>query len=250
MPFRECGPAGTWPAVPLSPVAATNDADELADLVRRELAARADPVRATAMASYMKTDMAFYGVPKAGRAEVLRLVLRRYPIATAAEYVGAVEVLWGLPHREEKYLAIDVASNHRAHITFAHVGLYRRLIVEGAWWDLVDGVAANCVGRVLLRERPQMGPVLERWIDDDDMWIRRSALIAHLRHKGDTDAEQLLRHCLARAHEKEFFIRKAIGWALREYAKTDPEAVAAFALAHRGELSGLSLREATKHLEV
>ena len=114
----------------------------------------------------------------------------------------------------------------------------------------MDDVASNLVGRLLLENRDRIVPVMERWIDDGNMWIRRSALLAHLKHKGATDEATLFDHCLRRAHEPEFFIRKAIGWVLREYAKTAPDAVAGFVLDHREAWSGLTFREATKHLDV
>lgn len=122
------------------------------------------------------------------------------------------------------------------------------MAVEGAWWDLVDDVAANLVGALLLGHRAAMRPVMEAWVDDDDMWRRRTAILSQLRHRDQTDAEMLFDFCRRRAHETEFFIRKAIGWALREYSKTDPGAVAAFLRRHGDELSGLSRREAAKHL--
>ena len=220
------------------------------EFVAAELAALADAEKAAGMAAYMKTDMPFYGVQKRLRTPVFREMKRRYPIDDAPEYEAAVLALWGRPSREEKYLAIGIATGYREFITFDRVPLYRRLIVEGAWWDFVDDVAARCVGPVLLNEREAMAPVIDAWSEDPDMWIRRSAILAHLKHKADTDYEQLFRHCLALAPEREFFIRKAIGWSLREYAKTAPERVRDFALDHREELSGLSFREATKHLEV
>ena len=99
-----------------------------------------------------------------------------------------------------------------------------------------------------MADRTEMRPSLDSWIDDADLWIRRSALLAHVKHKALTDTRQLFAHCLRVAGEPEFFIRKAIGWVLREYAKTDLEAVARFLEEHRDELSGLSYREASKHL--
>lgn len=202
------------------------------------------------MAAYMKTDMPFFGVPAPLRWTVFREMRRRFPIEGESDYREAVLALWARPHREEKYLAIELAKAHPEYTTFVNVPLYRRLIVEGAWWDLVDDVAAHCIGTVLLHERHEMKPVLDQWVDDPDMWLRRSALIAHLRHKGRTDQDQLFDHCLRRAFEKEFFIRKAIGWALREYAKTAPEAVAEFLIAHRDQWAGLTYREASKHLDL
>ncbi len=220
----------------------------LADFVTSGLAARADAEKAVAMAAYMKTTMPFYGVQADERRRVLRKARRVSPIESADAYRRTVIALWERPHREEKYCAVDLAVDEKRWISFDHLGLYRRLIVEGAWWDFVDLVAAKLVGRVLLDEPAQMWPVLDEWIDDDGMWLRRTAILAQLKHKDATDAGKLFEYCLRRASETEFFIRKAIGWALREYAKTDPDAVRVFLAAHGEELSGLSVREASKHL--
>ncbi len=224
--------------------------DELVAFVAAELSARADPESAAAMAAYMKTDMPFYGVKTPERRRILREVMRRFRVTSHRDYERAVTALWRRPHREEKYLAIDVAGSYPVHIVLASVPVYRTMVTEGAWWDLVDGVAADLVGKVARDQPAEMGPILDEWIDDPDMWLRRTAIIAQLRHKGATDEARLFRYCLARAHEREFFIRKAIGWALREYAKTDPDAVRRFVLDNREMWSGLTYREATKHLEV
>ncbi len=138
----------------------------------------------------------------------------------------------------------------RRFITSDNLDLYRRIIVEGAWWDFVDDVAANCVGVVHRKERALMEPVIEAWVDDDFMWLRRTALLSPLKHKSETDYVTLFDHCLRRAHETEFFIRKAIGWTLREYAKTEPDRVRYFLLEHRDRWSGLTLREASKHIDI
>ncbi len=222
----------------------------MVSLVASELASRADPDRAVAMAAYMKTDMPFYGVQKKGRTEVFRLMKTRFPIVSNGDYRRAVAALWERPHREEKYLAVRIAEQYQSFVTSDNLDMYERLIVEGAWWDFVDGIAAVCVGMVFLRERETVGPVIERWVDDDFMWLRRTSLISHLKHKAATDHEMLFDHCLRRSAEKEFFIRKAIGWALREYAKTEPDRVRTFVIANREHLSGLSFREASKHLEI
>lgn len=224
--------------------------DDLVEYVQAELTARADPARAAQMAAYLKTDMPLYGVQMSGTRDISRQLKGRFVPQTAAEYRAMVETLWALPHREEKHLAIAIARAHRAFIAFDQVDLYRRLIVEGAWWDFVDTIASRLIGDVLLNEREEMRPVLGRWIDGDDMWLRRTAIISQLAHKERTDAAMLFDYCRRRAFEKEFFIRKAIGWALRQYARTDPEAVTDFLRQHRDELSGLSFREASKHLSL
>jgi len=226
------------------------DADGLVSLVAVRLAGVADPEKAVPMAAYMKTDTPFYGVQAAPRKPILREAVRRFPPGTRGEYHEAVLALWNRPHREEKYLAIGYARAFPRFVTVSSVPLFRRMIVEGAWWDLVDEAAVHLVGRVLFNQRDRMAPKVEAWIDRPDMWLRRTAIISQLGHKEATDAGLLFEACERRMEEKEFFIRKAIGWALRDYAGTDPEAVTRFVTANRDRLSGLSYREATKHLDL
>jgi 3-methyladenine DNA glycosylase AlkD len=191
--------------------------------------------------------MPFHGVRKPELDAIVREALRRHPIVDAEDYRATVQQLWALPHREERYAAIAVARRQHRFVDVTHVDLYRRLIVEGAWWDLVDDVA-HIIGRLLLADRATMRPLLDVWIDDDDLWLRRTALLSQLDAKDATDAAMLFAYCERRMHEREFFIRKAIGWALRQYARVAPEDVRAFCLSHRRELSALSIREAMKHL--
>jgi 3-methyladenine DNA glycosylase AlkD len=226
------------------------DVDSLTAFAAAELAGAANPDKAAPMAAYMKTDQPFYGVQKGGRTPILRQILADFPPQDRGEYRRAVLALWGQPHREEQYLAIGYAKAFPGYVTLSSVPLYRRLIVEGAWWDFVDDVAIKLVGSVLLSQRAGMTPKVRDWIDDRDLWLRRTAIISQIGHKGATDGALLFEACAARLHETEFFIRKAIGWALREYAKTDPGAVTDFVLEHRDAMSGLSFREATKHLDL
>lgn len=222
--------------------------DAAREFASAALSADADPEKAEGMQAYMKTDMPFYGVQKPGRKPILEELVSRYPPETREEYEELVLALWELPHREEKYLAQGVATAHRRFITPDSLPLYRRMIVEGAWWDFVDEVATHMIRPLVIGYPKQIWPVVDTWIGDEDMWLRRSAILCQIGAKELTDADRLFRFCLARAHESQFFIRKAIGWALREYAKTDPGAVAEFVKTHRSELSGLSFREATKHI--
>lgn len=224
------------------------DADALTRVAGAELAERANPEKAAGMAAYMKTGQPFYGVQKPGRTEVFNQLIAQFPPMNRTDYRQAVLALWAQPHREEQYLALGYARAFPRYVTLSSVPLYRRLIKEGAWWDFVDEAAAHLVGAVLANQRDRMTRKVRAWIDDDDMWLRRTSIIAQLTHKADTDEALLFDACAARMHETEFFIRKAIGWALREYAKTDPDAVRAFVAANRDGLSALSYREATKHL--
>lgn len=220
----------------------------LIEYVQDALAAQADAEKAVGMQAYMKTDMAFYGVQKPLRTPILRRLVTEYAPSTREEYEEQVLALWALPHREEKYLAQGVAVAHTEFLTPESLPLYRQMIVEGAWWDFVDEVATHMVRHLVIHHPRQTWPEVDQWVDDDDMWLRRSAIICQVGAKEKTDSPRLFDFCARRCHEKEFFIRKAIGWALREYAKTDPGLVAAFVSEHRDELSGLSFREATKHI--
>lgn len=222
--------------------------DEACEYVSGALAAVSDKEKAAGMQAYMKTDMPIYGVQKAVRTPILRRLVGKFAPEDRDQYESLVLALWALPHREEKYLAQGVAVSHSQYIVPESLPLFRRMITEGAWWDFVDETATHVVRYLTINHADRTWPEVDTWIDDDDLWLRRSAIICQVGAKRHTDSERLLRFCEKRAFEKEFFIRKAIGWSLREYAKTDADLVARFVKDHREELSGLSFREATKHI--
>ncbi len=224
------------------------DSEELVAFVQGEFRRLADPAKAGPMAAYMKTAMPFYGIQKNDRVPVYREIKKRFAPSNRSGYERGILALWSLPHREEKYAAIEYAMMWPRLIGSKSLRVYERMIREGAWWDLVDGIAAHLVGGALQQERDIVRPLMDKWIEDTNLWIRRSAILSHLRHKRDTDWDQLSRHCLQCAGESEFFMRKAIGWALREYSKSNPEAVETFLKDHKNRLSGLSIREGSKHL--
>ena len=223
-------------------------ADLLAAFVSAQFRTLANPENAGPMAAYMKTSMPFYGVKKPDRLPVYREMKKRFAPATRREYEAGVKALWRRPHREEKYAAIVFARQFDTFISVESLPLYEQLVREGAWWDLVDDIAIHLVGRAQLKQRSRVRPVVRRWIEDEHLWIRRTALLSQNRHKDETDQRQLFTHCLRRASETEFFIRKAIGWALRDYSYTAPEAVRDFLITNRGRLSGLTFREGAKQL--
>ncbi|HZW06468.1 MAG TPA: DNA alkylation repair protein, partial [Phycisphaerales bacterium] len=155
--------------------------------------------------------------------------------------------------REFFYMACEFADRGAAagHHTSAALPLFKRLIVQSGWWDIVDWVGGKMIGgpRGAFNAEPdKVARVMERWIDDGDLWVRRAAVISQLHRKERTDQRMLARFCLARAHEKDFFMRKAIGWALRQHARTDPGWVRSFLAKHDAKLPRLSVREASKHL--
>jgi 3-methyladenine DNA glycosylase AlkD len=224
------------------------DTGALVNVTQGYLAGAADADKAAPMAAYMKTDMPFYGVQKAGRTPILRTLTRQFSPTNRSEYEAAILTLWNLPHREEKYLAIGFARTFDDFIDIDSLPIYEDLISDGAWWDFVDEVATQLVGRALMKDRPDVEPIIRSWILDDDMWFRRTSIICQLKHKHDTDMRMLDDACTENLADTKFFIRKAIGWALREHAKADPQWVRAYVAEHRDKMSGLSTREATKHL--
>jgi 3-methyladenine DNA glycosylase AlkD len=226
----------------------SRDTTAMVRFVRRRFRELANPADAGPMQAYMKTEMPFYGIKKPARVVVYRELRDRFVIDSAKQYAHAIEAFWSLPHREERYTALHIAMQHEQFIAMARLPLYKRLIVEGAWWDLVDDVAIRLTGRLWSDHRARVSGIMDRWIDDGNMWLRRAAIIGQVKHRERTDEDRLFSYCARRAEEREFFIRKAIGWALREHARIQPGAVRRFVKRHRGRLSPLSLREAMKHI--
>lgn len=220
----------------------------LVEFVQTEFRRLADPDKAEPMAKYMRTTMPFYGIQKPERVPIYRQIKKNFAPGSAEQYKENILALWNLPHREEKYSAIQYATMFRDYINFGSIPLYERLIREGAWWDLVDPLATDLVSAAQLKERNKVRPVMDRWVADDDMWVRRASVLSQNHHKKLTDQDQLFEYCLRLCHEKEFFIRKAIGWALREYSYAEPSAVKSFLKKHKNSLSPLSFKEGAKQL--
>ena len=209
--------------------------DTVIRLIREGLRERADPVKAPEMQRYMKSEMPFLGVQKPGRVALAREV---FPATVS---LGLVLRLWReATFREERYMALALLERRRPEM--AALPVYEELIVTGAWWDYVDAVATGPLGALL----PDVADTLRAWSVDEVMWKRRSAIIAQVKRRADTDFA-LLAECIEpNRGDREFFIRKAIGWALRSYAWVNPAAVVAYCDSH--ELSGLSRREALKNV--
>lgn len=227
----------------------------LADAVRTALRAAADPAAAEPMRVYMKSAMPFLGVPKPARTAALKPVFAAHRLDgdDGGRWRATVLELWdGARFREERYAAIALAQL-KPYAAFATrpdaLGLYDHLVVTGAWWDLVDDVAIRSVGPVLRAHHEAAAPVVRRWARDADRWRRRTAVICQVGAKAATDAELLAEAVEANAHDRDFFLRKGIGWALRAYAATDPGWVRAFVAAHEDELSPLSRREALRNID-
>ncbi|MFI8501676.1 DNA alkylation repair protein [Streptomyces sp. NPDC085524] len=230
------------PRVPRSALAGT-----LLERLTGTYAQAADPVRAEAMAAYMKDVAPFLGIPTPLRRELSKAVTRGAPVPSESDCAALALGCWRLPEREYHYFAVDYLRRHVARCSSGFLPVVRHLVVTVPWWDTVDLLAAHTVGPLVAAD-PGLGAVMDEWIEDEDLWLARTALLHQLRYKGATDGGRLFAHCRRRAGDSDFFLRKAIGWALREYAKTDPTAVRAFVEAERGSLSPLSVREALKNL--
>ena len=156
--------------------------------------------------------------------------------------------LWRAAHyREERYAATELTGLRMAVGRIEVLPLCREMIVTGAWWDHVDGVSER-IGQLLLAHRDELEATIRQWSTDPDRWLRRSSIISQLALKGRTDVDLLADVIIVNLADREFFVRKAIGWALRQYARTDPQWVRDFVTTHLDALSPLSRREAMKHL--
>lgn len=223
----------------------------LARELRARLAAAGDPERAAAQQRYMKSAMPFHGVRMPEVRRIARALFAEASFPSRDAWVEAVLALWrGARFREERYAAIELSGDRRFR-AFQRpdlLPLYEELVVTGAWWDLVDPVATGRIGPLVLTYPGEAGEAMRTWARSDDLWKRRAAIICQVTARGRTDVE-LLTACIEPSlAERDFFLRKGIGWALREHAKTDPEWVAAYVRRTGGRLSPLSRREATRHL--
>jgi len=219
--------------------------------IRTALAAAGDPEKAVAQQAYMKSRLPYYGIVSPDLRRLLRPILAAYRPMGRDEHEATVRTLWDeVTHREEWYAAIALARHGSARpwLDPEALPLWRHLVVTGAWWDVVDEIASHLVEETLEGHRAAVTPVIREWATDPDPWLRRTSVICQLNAKDDTDLD-LLRHAVdSNIDDTSFWLRKAIGWALRQYARTDPDWVLAEVARHGDRMSGLSRREATKHL--
>jgi 3-methyladenine DNA glycosylase AlkD len=208
------------------------------------LASVAEPARAPAMRAYMRDQFEYLGIPTPQRRLAAKPLLKQLKGAAPEILLQHASQLWEQPLREYQYIAIDLLAMHWKQLDVTHLPALFSLVQRKSWWDTVDGLA-GVVSDVLRHQHDDMDDALNH----NNFWMRRIALLHQLGWRDKTDAERLFAYCLARAHEKEFFIQKAIGWALRDYARHAPDEVSDFTQWHRAKLSALSFREANKHLD-
>jgi len=223
----------------------------LIDAVRDALRAAGDPEKAGPMQAYMKSKMPFLGVQRPVLTKALSPLFKAHLISEVARWRATVSTLFlEAEHREERYAALALMgrARYRSWLNVDALPLCETLIVEGDWWDIVDDVATRKVSVVLAGNRADVTPRLRVWAASRNRWLRRTSILAQLKHKTETD-RGLLGYAIERnLDDDDFFLRKGIGWALREYAKSAPDWVEAFVETHRDRLSSLSRREALRIL--
>lgn len=203
------------------------------------------------MQAYMKSAMPFLGVQTPLRRSICKALFHAHPLATADAWKEAALRLWReAAHREERYAAVDLTGQRAYHAfqTQAAVPMYEEMIVSGAWWDYVDEIAVHRLGPILRAFPAPMRRRMLAWSRSDNLWKQRSAILAQVAFKRETDLDLLFECIEPSLPSREFFLRKAIGWALRQLSSTHPREVVAYVKEHESELSPLSRREALRNL--
>jgi 3-methyladenine DNA glycosylase AlkD len=220
--------------------------------MRAALGGVAEPARAPAMQAYMKSEMPYLGVPAPKVRAVCRDVFASYSFRTAASWRKDVLTMWRAAlYREERYAAIALSGHRKAtdFQTLEALPMYEEMIVTGAWWDYVDELAEHRIGALLKAYPRDMRPIMLAWSRSPDIWKRRTSIICQMFFRNSTDLKLLYACIRPSLSSREFFLRKAIGWALRQVAWHDPDEVVRYVKAHEGEISPLSRREALKNVE-
>lgn len=199
----------------------------------------------------MKSAMPYLGVQTPMLRKTIGPLYRSHPLETFPEWHATVLEFWrAARYREERYAAIELAGfpRYRPFRTLDAVPMYEEMIVSGAWWDYVDAIATRQLGEILRHYAAPMAALLRTWAVSENIWKRRSAILAQLGFKRETDLDLLFDCIRPSLGSPEFFLRKGIGWALRQYAKTDPDSVIRYVGKHDSRLSALSKREALRNV--
>ena len=219
--------------------------------IREKLREVADPARAPGMRAYMKSEMPYLGVSAVPLRRVCRDLFNGLAWDDAEAWQADVLAIWRRAEfREERHAAIELTGLRvaRPFHDLSTLPMYEEMIVTGAWWDYVDIIAAHRLSAILQRQGAAMKREMLGWSTNANMWKRRSAILCQLKAKEQTDLEFLYACIEPSLDSQEFFLRKAIGWALRQYAWTDPEEVRRYVARNKERLSGLSRREALKNI--
>ncbi|MGJ7920661.1 DNA alkylation repair protein [Neobacillus sp. LXY-4] len=216
------------------------------ELVREILEEHRNAENAGPMAKYLKNKFPFLGIKSPERRELTKLIFQQIDVKNEPVDVEFILTLWDQAEREYQYVALDYLAKVIKKVNKAEIGLMEKLITTKSWWDTVDTLASQPVGTIVADAKELIPAVIDGWSIHENMWLRRTSILFQLKYKQATDEELLYRYILANAGSKEFFIQKAIGWALREYSKTNPESVKQFI--EKNTLMPLSVREGSKYI--
>ena len=201
--------------------------------------------RAEEMEAYLKNLFPLLGISSPARREAVARYFHKSALPDPKDLSAIARELYKLDAREYHYVATDLLKKMKKSLTTEDLSWVESLITSNSWWDTVDAIAAHPVGQILQQDPEGAWPILQTWIRSDNMWLNRAVIICQLMAKDDTNTKWLEEAIAPHAQSKEFFHRKAIGWALRQYRKTNPDWVLNYVDSHP-ELSGLSRREALK----
>lgn len=200
---------------------------------------------APVMEAYMKNHFKFYGLKSPLRKTLTKNHVKQFGILSYNDLSAVVRQAYEQPYRELHYFAMDLLEVHRKNLQKKDIDLVRWMILHQSWWDSVDFIATRGAG-ALVQKFPELATTMDAWSIDKNMWLRRVAILHQMKFKQQTDTQRLFAYCVQNAADKEFFIQKAMGWALREYVYIDPKAVINFLKAY--QMPNLTVREAKKHL--
>lgn len=227
-------------------MAVMNTGRVFAKYVYAILKTHANAERAAPMERYMRNQFRFFGIPGPLRRQLLKSFLNEWRSLPMPAAWVALQWLWSQEERECQYMAMELIQRRHKEFRPDDLPFIEALITTNSWWDTVDFIAANLAGPYFLRFTAQTDSATARWNQSDHLWLRRSSIIFQLKYKEKTRQDLLFGYCSNCAADRDFFIRKAIGWALRQFAKTEPETVGRFLDMH--ELSALSVKEARKSM--
>jgi len=214
--------------------------------LHKAFATHADTANAQQMAAYMQNHFPFFGIKSVERRQLQKTVLKAHPQPkNLAELKAICSEAWQLPQREFQYFAQELLKKQSKLTDVNFVKYAQNLITDKPWWDTVDMLAVHAVGKLVLCY-PELKTTMDKWAKDKNLWVRRSAIIHQLSYKTQTDEQRLFEYCVYNANSKEFFIQKAMGWALRQYSKISPQSVSRF-IANE-PLPSLTKREGMKWL--
>jgi 3-methyladenine DNA glycosylase AlkD len=208
---------------------------------------RRNEKEAAPMEAYMKHHFPFLGIKSPIRKETLKEFFSTHQLPKEDVFFDEIWFIYSLPEREYQYAAIALLSKKLKSLTSKDLVFIEKMIIEKSWWDSVDSIAPTIVGNIVKKDRINGEQIMHQWSDSDNMWLNRSAILHQLKYKNDTNEKLLMKIILKHAGSNEFFIQKAIGWVLREYAKTNSAFVQQFV--ESNELKPLSKREALKHFK-